>query len=133
MPRLTTVGAPQTNAAFALGPDTVGALITAVGDNPDGLRSESAFARLAGAAPIPESSGETNRFRLHRGGNRAANSALHVAVIVRLRYDPKTRDYAAKRIQEGLSKPEIIRCLKRYLVREVFKALKEDYQAFLSS
>ncbi|MEZ2391763.1 IS110 family transposase [bacterium RCC_150] len=131
--RLTAVAAPETSAVFALGPDTVAALITAIGDNPDRLRSESALARLAGVAPIPASSGKTNRFRLHRGGNRAANSALHIAVIVRLRYDPKTRDYTAKRTGEGLSKPEIIRCLKRYLVREVFKALKKDYRAILST
>ncbi len=130
--RLTTAAAPHTSAVFALGPDTVAALITAIGDNPDRLRSEAALARLAGVAPIPASSGKTNRHRLHRGGNRAANGALHIAVVVRLRYDDRSREYMIRRTQQGHSKPEIIRCLKRYLVREVFTALKKDYEAILT-
>ncbi|MHA7274805.1 IS110 family RNA-guided transposase [Arthrobacter sp. TMT4-20] len=131
--QLTTTVAPHTSAIFALGPDTVAALITAIGDNPDRLRSEAAMARLAGVAPIPASSGKTIRHRLHRGGNRAANSALHITVVVRLRYDTKTREYMARRTQEGHTKQEIIRCLKRYLVREVFKALKKDYETILTT
>lgn len=78
-------------------------------------------------APIPASSGKTHRHRLHRAGDRAANRALHIAVVVRMRYCPRTRAYVARRTREGRSKPEIIRCLKRYLAREVFRALRTDY------
>ena len=119
--------APTTAGVFALGPDTAITLLIAIGDNPDRLRSEAAFARLCGVAPIPASSGRTNRHRLHRGGNRQANSALHVAAIVRLRYCERTQAYAKRRQAEGRTKPEIIRCLKRYLAREVFRALRTDY------
>ncbi len=117
---IVRAAAPATEALFAFGPQTAGALLVAVGDNPDRLRSERALARLCGAAPIPASSGKTTRHRLHRGGDRSADRALHTVVIVRLRYCPRTRSYVARRTAEGLSKREIIRCLKRYLVREVF-------------
>jgi transposase len=127
--QLTRVVAPSTTAVFALGPDTASALLVTVGDNPDRLRSEAAFAHLCGAAPIPASSGKTNRHRLHRGGDRAANRALHIAIVVRLRYHQPTRNYAARRRAEGLTMPEIIRCLKRYLAREVFTAIRADYIA----
>ncbi len=90
------------------------ALLVTIGDNPDRLRSEAAFAHLCGVAPIPASSGKTHRHRLHRGGDRASNSALHIATVVRLRYDPRSRAYAGRRTTEGLSMPEIIRCKKRY-------------------
>lgn len=126
---LTKQVAPATTAVFALGPDTAAALLVSIGDNPDRLRSERAFAHLAGVAPIPASSGKTNRHRLHRGGDRSANRALHIAVIVRMRYCHKTRAYVARRTADGLSKPEIIRCLKRYLAREVFIALRSDILA----
>jgi transposase len=119
--------APATSAVFGLGPDTVSALLVTIGDNPDRLRSEAAFAHLCGVAPIPASSGKTTRHRLHRGGDRAGNSALHIAAIVRLRYDPRSRAYADRRTGQGLSMPEIIRCQKRYLAREVFHALLTDY------
>lgn len=125
----TVRAAPSTSAIFGLGPDTVSALIVAIGDNPDRLRSEAAFARLCGVAPIPASSGKTNRHRLHRGGNRAGNRALHIAVIVRLRYDERSRAYADRRTTQGKTMPEIIRCQKRYLAREVFTALRNDYTA----
>jgi len=121
--------APATLGSFALGTDTVGALLVTIGDNPERLRSEAAFARLCGVAPIPASSGKTNRHRLHRGGDRSANRALHIAVIVRMRYCERTRAYVARRTAEGLSKKEIIRCLKRYLARELFRTLKADYAA----
>jgi transposase len=124
---LTRSVAPATSAVFALGPDTVAALLVAIGDNPDRLRTEAAFAHLCGVAPIPASSGKTNRHRLHRGGDRSGNQALHIAVIVRLRYDQRARDYATRRRSEGLSMPEIIRCQKRYLAREVFHSLRSDY------
>lgn len=125
---LTERAAPATGV-FALGPDTTSALLVSIGDNPDRLRSESAFAHLCGVAPIPASSGKTNRHRLHRGGDRSANHALHIAVIVRLRYCQRTKAYAARRTADGLSVAEIIRCLKRYLAREVFIALRGDYAA----
>jgi transposase len=114
---------------FGLGPDTVAALLVTIGDNPDRLRSEAAFAHLCGVAPIPASSGKTNRHRLHRGGDRSGNRALHIAAAVRLRYDQRSRDYAIRRTGQGLSMPEIIRCQKRYLAREVFAALRADYAA----
>ncbi|MFE2999624.1 transposase [Nocardia sp. NPDC059246] len=103
--------APHTLNMFALGPDTAAALVISIGDNPDRLISEAAFARLRSVAPIPACSGKTVRHRLHRGGDRQANQALHVAVIVRLRYDQRTRAYVARRTAEGKTKPEIIRCL----------------------
>jgi len=126
---LLAATAPATLEVFAIGPDTAAALLITVGDNPDRLRSERAFAHLCGVAPIPASSGKTNRHRLYRGGDRSANRALHIAVIVRMRYCPKTRAYVARRTTEGLSKPEIIRCLKRYLAREIYRALRADYTA----
>lgn len=126
---LTKSVAPATSAVFGLGPDTVSALLVTIGDNPDRLRSEAAFAHLCGVAPIPASSGKTNRHRLHRGGDRSGNQALHIAVVVRLRYHIQAREYAARRTSEGLSMPEIIRCQKRYLAREVFMTLRADYSA----
>ena len=126
---LTRAAAPATSAVFTLGPDTASALLVSIGDNPDRLRSEAAFAHLCGVAPIPASSGKTQRHRLHRGGDRSANRALHIAVVVRMRYCPKTRAYVDRRTTEGLSKPEIIRCVKRYLAREVFTALRADLTA----
>jgi transposase len=125
--QLTQEVAPATTAVFGLRPDTVSALLVTIGDNPDRLRSEAAFAHLCGVAPIPASSGKTNRHRLHRGGDRSGNSALHIATVVRLRYDPRSRTYAERRTTEGLSMPEIIRCQKRYLAREVFQALRTDF------
>jgi transposase len=133
--RLTPVvtrTAPRTNALFGAGPEVAGQLLTTVGDNPDRLRSEAALAHLCGVAPIPASSGRTNRHRLNRGGDRAANHALHIIVLGRMRYDPRTRTYVTRRTTEGLSKKEIIRCLKRYLVREVYTALLADYTALTS-
>ena len=130
--QLVTNVAPTALATFAMGIDTTSALLVAVGDNPERLRSEAAFARLCGVAPIPASSGKTNRHRLHRGGDRSANRALHIAVIVRMRYCERTRAYVERRTREGLSKPEIIRCLKRYLAREMFQALRSDYKALVA-
>lgn len=125
--KLTEQVAPTTSAVFGLGPDTVAALLVTIGDNPDRLRSEAAFAHACGVAPISASSGNTNRHRLHRGGDRSGNSALHIATIVRLRHDPRSRAYADRRTTEGLSMPEIIRCQKRYLAREVFQAIRTDF------
>lgn len=126
---LLAATAPSTLDVFAMGPDTTAALLVAIGDNPDRLRSDAAFARLCGVAPIPASSGKTVRHRLHRGGDRSANRALHIAVVVRMRYCPRTQAYVTRRVAQGRSKPEIIRCLKRYLAREIFHSLRADYAA----
>jgi transposase len=106
-----------------VGPDVAGQLLVTAGQNPDRLRSEAAFAMLCGAAPLPASSGRTMRHRLNRGGDRQANCALYRIVLTRLRCDPRTRAYTQRRTAEGLTKKEIIRCLKRYVAREVYTAL----------
>jgi len=107
-----------------VGVEVAGALLVTVGDNPERLCSEASFARLCGAAPLPASSGLTTRHRLNRGGDRQANNALWRIAIARMRRDGRTQEYVVRRTQEGLSKREIIRCLKRYIAREVFTALK---------
>ena len=124
--RLTTTASPQLIEAFGVGADTAGALLVAAGDNPDRLRSEAAFSMLCGSSPIPASSGQTRRHRLNRGGNRQANAALYRIVLVRMRYHQPTKDYVQRRTNEGKSKREIIRCLKRYVAREVYTALKSS-------
>ena len=118
--------APGLLALHGVGPDTAALLLVAAGDHPERLRSESSWAHLCGVAPIPASSGKTaGRYRLNRGGDRQANSALWRIVIVRLKSDPATRAYAERRGKEGLSKKEIIRCLKRYVAREVYRQLRD--------
>lgn len=129
---LTASIAPATSAVFAIGPATAAALLVTIGDNPERLRNEGSFARLCGVAPIPASSGKTSRHRLHRGGDRTANHALHLAVIVRLRYCERTRAYATRRTSEGKTMPEIIRCLKRYLARELFNSIRSDYAKLMT-
>ena len=116
--------APELVELFGVSAELAGQFLVTVGDNPERIRNESAFAKLCGVSPKPASSGRTNgRHRLNRGGDRAANSALYIVTIVRLRHHEATRDYVARRTAEGLSKREIIRCLKRYIAREVFSAL----------
>jgi transposase len=122
--RLIQKAAPALVDIFGIGPDTAAALLIAAGSNPQRLRSEAAFASLCGVNPIPASSGKTNRHRLNRGGDRQANSALYRVVLVRLGHDPRTREYMRRRTKEGLSKTEIIRCLKRYVAREVFSVIQ---------
>jgi transposase len=124
--RLVGEVAAKTISLVGIGVDHAGQLLVSAGQNPERLRSEAAFARLCGAAPIPASSGKTSRHRLSRGGDRQANRALHMAVVVRLRRCPRTKAYVQKRTAEGLSKLEIMRCLKRYLAREVYHALRAD-------
>jgi transposase len=122
---LVSAAAPRLVARHAIGTDTAGALLVALGDNPDRLRDESSFAHLCGVAPLPASSGKTTgRHRLNRGGDRRANNALWRIVLVRMGTDQRTKDYVARRTAQGLSKPEIMRCLKRYVAREVFAALQ---------
>jgi transposase len=127
--QLTATAAPSLLALFGVGPDVASALLIAAGDNPRRLRSEAAFSMLCGSSPIQASSGKTTRHRLNRGGDRQANAALYRIVIVRLRWHQPTKDYMARRTAEGKSKKEIIRCLKRYVAREVFAVLREMNQA----
>lgn len=115
--------APNLVALNGVGTEVAGQLLVTAGDNPPRLHSEAAFAHLCGASPIPASSGRTHRHRLNRGGDRAANCALHRIVICRLRWDSRTRTYVQRRTAEGLTKPEIMRCLKRYVAREVYREL----------
>ncbi len=121
--QLVARGRARLLALPGVGPEVAGQLLTSAGDNPDRITSEAAFAHLCGVAPIPASSGRIHRHRLNRGGDRGANNALYIVVLGRLRYDPRTRAYAERRTHEGLSKPEIIRCLKRYVAREIYNAL----------
>jgi transposase len=114
---------PRLLAATGVGPDIAGQLLVTAGENHERLGSEAAFAMLCGAAPIPASSGKTSRHRLNRGGDRQANAALYRTVLVRLRWHQPTRAYAERRTQEGLTKKEIIRCLKRYVARELYQLI----------
>jgi len=123
---LTSTAAPRTRALLGVGPDTAAQLLTTAGDNPHRLHCEAAFAHLCGTAPIPASSGRTTRHRLNRGGDRAANAALYRIAIVRLRYCPRTQAYLTRRTNQGLSKRDIIRCLKRYLAREIYNTIRAD-------
>lgn len=126
---LTRVHAPTLRAPLGIGADTAAEMLIVFGDNPDRIRSEAAFAKLCGASPIPASSGLTNRHRLSRAGHREANAALYRVVIVRMRFHQPTIDYVTRRTAEGLSKRDIIRCLKRYLAREIYQAVMTDHRA----
>ena len=129
--QMTEQASPTLRDGFGIGPDTAAEILVVLGDNPDRIRSEAAFAKLCGTCPIPASSGMTNKHRLYRGGHRQANSALYRAVIVRMRFHQPTIDYVARRTQEGLTKKDIIRCLKRYLAREVYQRVMIDHRARL--
>lgn len=126
---LTAQAAPELAKAFAVGPDTAAEMLIVAGDNPERVRSEAAFARLCGVAPIPASSGMTTRHRLNRGGHRQANAALYRVVIVRMQHHEPTKAYVARRTAEGKTKAEIIRCLKRLLARELWAAMRPIRQA----
>ena len=115
--------APSLLALNGVGADVAGQLLVTAGENPGRLRSEAAFAMLCGTAPLPASSGRTQRHRLNRGGDRGANSALYRIVLCRLRWDERTKQYTERRTKEGMSKKEIIRCLKRYIAREIYQVL----------
>ena len=125
MTQLTKQVAPALIQVFGVGPDTAATLLITAGSNPQRLKSEASFAALCGASPLPASSGRTNRHRLNRGGDRQANAALYRIVIVRLRYDARTVTYMKRRVGEGMTKAEVIRCLKRYVAREVFGVLQQ--------
>lgn len=124
---LITAAAPLLVEQVGVGTEVAGQLLITAGDNPQRLRSEAAFAALCGVSPLPASSGRTDRHRLNRGGDRAANSALYTVVMVRMRYDQRTRDYVARRTQQGLSKREIMRCLKRYVARELLPLIRDAF------
>ena len=117
--------APSLVARNSIGHESAAQLLLTAGDNSERLHSEASFAALCGVSPVPASSGKVTRHRLNRGGDRAANSALHIIAIGRLRTDPRTKTYVAKRIAEGHSKLEAIRCLKRYIAREVFTLISQ--------
>jgi hypothetical protein len=114
---------PQLRAVYGVGPDTAATLLSGIGDNPGRINSDAAFAKLCGLCPLEASSGKTIRHRLNRGGNRDANRALHVILVVRMRRHQPTRAYIARRLAEGKTKNEIMRCLKRYIAREILHAL----------
>jgi transposase len=116
--------APDLLALFGLGPDTAAALLVAAGDNPERLHSEAAWAHLCGVSPVPADSGKiAGHYRRHNGGDRQANSALWRIVMVRIAHDPETRLYFERRVKEGRTKRDVIRILKRYVAREVYRYL----------
>src|SRR5699024_6507965 len=125
---LLHVCAPTLIAKRGIGTIHAAQLLITAGENLDRLHSEAAFARLCGVAPVPVSSGKSHRMRLHRGGDRQANRALHMIAVVRLRYDARTIDYMQRRLSEGLSKKDVLRCLKRFIAREVFHDLRTDLE-----
>jgi transposase len=122
---LVKAAAPGMLNIFGVGVDTAAMLIVAAGDNPERITTEAAWAMICGVAPIPVMSGRiSNRYRFNPGGNRQANNALWRIVLTRLgQHEPRTMAYMQRRLEEGKSKPEIIRCLKRYVARETFQAL----------
>src|SRR5450631_1647043 len=123
---------PALLALYGVGPDSAGQLLITAGQNTERLHSEGAFAMLCGVAPIPASSGKTNRHRLNRGGDRQANAALYRVVLSRMRWDPRTRYFVATPTTEGLSKKEIIRCLKRLMAREIYYVLHQPTVTLVS-
>ena len=120
---LVTKTAPELLALYGVGIHTAATLLVSAGDNPERLRSEAAWAHLCGVAPLEASSGKVVRRRLNRGGDRQANAALWRIAMVRMSSDPRTRAYVARRVEEGRSKAEILRMLKRYIAREVYRHL----------
>lgn len=120
--------APELIAGHSIGLNSAAQWLLAAGDNPERLKSDASFAALCGVSPVPASPGKTIRHRLNIGGDRAANSALHIIAIGRLRLDPKTKEYVARRVSAGHSKLEAIRCLKRYIAREVFNIITRRHK-----
>lgn len=116
---------PALLAVRGVGSEVASALLVAAGDNPERMRSEASFAALCGTSPIEASSGKTVRHRRNRGGNRQASHALWRIVIARLTCDGRTQDYAARRRAEGKTDREIMRCLKRYVAREIYRMLTD--------
>jgi transposase len=124
--QLVSAVAPNTLALPQVGPVSVAQLLIAAGENFARFRNEAAFARLCGVAPIPVSSGKSHRMRLHRGGNRQANRIIYLIAICRLRYDPRSQAYRDRKRAQGHSSSDAIRCLKRFIAREIYYSLKRD-------
>jgi transposase len=120
---IITIHAPLLRDLHGVGTDVASQLLVTVGDNPERIDTEARFAALVGVAPIPASSGKTTRHRLSRGGDRQANKAIHHVTLVRMMSDSRTRTYVTRRRQEGKSTKEIMRCLKRYIAREIYEQL----------
>jgi transposase len=121
--RMVAQTAPELISLPGIGTDNAATLLIVAGDNPQRLRSEASFASLCGVSPIEASSGKVVRHRLNRGGNREANRALYIICLARMRRDQRTQEHVGRRTTEGKSKREIIRCLKRYVAREVYRVL----------
>jgi transposase len=122
---LVAVQAPGLLELNGVGPDSSAALLIAAGDNPHRITGEASFAALCGASPVAASSGMTTRLRLNRGGDRQANAALYRIALSRLRWHPETIAYMERRLTEGKTKREIIRCLKRYIARQIFNIINQ--------
>jgi transposase len=130
---LVATAAPRTTALLGISTGHAGQLLLTAGQNIERLHSEGAFAALCGASPVPVASGKRGRYRLNPGGDRQANRALHMIAVCRLRYCPKTRAYAERRTTEGKTKKEIMRCLKRYIAREIYTTLRDDLRSISPS
>jgi transposase len=130
---LTNQHAKRLRERFGVGPQTAAVLVAVAGDNPERLKSEAALAALCGTSPLQASSGKTVRHRLNRGGDRSANNALWTIAMVRMRSEPRTRVYVERRTKEGMSNKEIHRCLKRYIVRELYPLILADLADSTSS
>lgn len=130
---LTATTAPTLRAVHACSTHVTAQLLITAGENAPRITSEAALARLCGIAPIPVGSGANNRYRLHRGGDRQANRAIHMVVVNRLRWDPRTQAYSERRTADGKSKKDIIRCLKRAVIRELYRALITDLTSINSN
>jgi transposase len=117
--------APQLLQRHGIGPDSAAALLITAGDNPDRMHSESSFAALCGVSPIEASSGKTRRHRLNRGGDRRANAALYRIALTRARSDQRTHDYLDRHASQGMTRREAIRCLKRYITREIHHLIQQ--------
>ncbi len=123
---LTSQSAKRLRSQFGVGPQTAVILLAVAGDNPERLRNEAALAASCGGSPLQASSGKTIRHRLNRGGNRSANNALWTIAMVRMRSEPRTQIYVARRAAQGMSNKEIQRCLKRYIIRELYPLILAD-------
>ena len=116
--------APQLLEQNGVGSDSAAALLIATGDNPERIATEASFAALCGVAPVEASSGMSTRLRLNRGGSRQANAALHRIALSRLRWRDETIAYVHRRLAEGKTRREIIRCLKRSIAQQLFPLLR---------
>ncbi len=121
--RIVAETAPRLVERVGINTHNAATLLVTAGDNPDRLRDEGDFAHLTGAAPLDASSGRQQRHRLNRGGDRDANRALYMIAVARLSHDERTKKYASRRTAQGKTKREVIRCLKRYIAREVYSLL----------